>query len=450
MSDKQAFHIVGAGLVGSLLALRLSQEGHPVEVFEKREDMRTADISAGRSINLALANRGMEPLIAAGLKNEIKALTIPMRGRMIHHENGDTEFQSYGQRESEVIYSIGRGQLNQLLLNEAEKHGAKLKFNVDCKSVDLEQKTFKAKHFDEVSQIDFDCLIGTDGSNSPVRGALMDLPGSEFDLSPLDHSYKELCIPPTESGGWQIEREALHIWPRDSFMLIALPNLDGSFTVTLFMANSGDISFQALDTPEKVQVFFERFFPDALALLPSLMVDFFENPTGHLATVRCWPWNSEDKALILGDAAHAIVPFHGQGMNCGFEDVSCFMQQLQESGDSTTQAFTKTAELRKPNGDAIADLALENYVEMRADVRDPKYLLKKSIAFALEKKYPSRFVPRYSLVMFHHIPYAKAKSVGIKQDRFLSDLVKDIQTIEELDWQKVDEVMTQEFTENII
>lgn len=450
MTDKQAFHIIGAGLVGSLLALRLSQEGHPVSVFEKREDMRNADISAGRSINLALANRGMAPLVAAGLEEAINALTIPMRGRMIHHENGKTEFQSYGQKEEEVIYSISRGQLNQLLLNEAEKYGAKIQFEADCGRPDFDAKTISVTVDGAVSSQSFEAIIGTDGANSPVRAALMDLPKSRFDLAPLDHSYKELCIPPSGSGGWQIEREALHIWPRDSFMLIALPNLDGSFTVTLFMANTGDISFQAINTPEKVQAFFQKYFPDTIELIPNLLEDYFENPTGHLATVRCSPWNLDSSALILGDAAHAIVPFHGQGMNCGFEDVGCFMEQIKEHGTDLGTCFAETARLRKPNGDAIADLALENYVEMRASVRDPKFLLKKAIAFAIEKQYPNRFVPRYSLVMFHHIPYSQAQSIGVKQDRFLSELAKDIEDVSALNWDVVDEVMARDFKEAII
>lgn len=439
-AQKQHITIIGAGPVGSLTALYLAKRGYQVTVFEKRPDMRINTISAGRSINLALANRGIYPLQQVGLMDKVNEMLIPMKGRMIHDLDGNTSFQPYGQRPHEVIYSVSRRDLNILLMNESQATGnVTIHFEHSVSSIDFNSKTLTLlnEHNGETLTHDYDLLIGSDGSGSAVRKAMhADLPenASHYNrIEPLDHSYKELTIPAGDNGQFQVEKQALHIWPRGEYMLIALPNVDGSFTVTLFLPNEGENSFAELTDKAKVNAFFEHQFKDALALIPNLADDFFEHPTGHLGTVRSNPWHHGDSCLLIGDAAHGIVPFHGQGMNCGFEDACVLNELLDEHNDNWLTLFEAYTQARKPNGDAIADLALDNYIEMRKSVREEKYLQKKALAFELEKRFPQQFIPRYSMVMFHRQPYAEAKQRGEIQNEILEQLLKNVSDIANVD-----------------
>jgi kynurenine 3-monooxygenase len=435
--QKETITLVGAGLVGSLLAVLLARRGFSVEIFERRPDMRSTDISAGRSINLALANRGIYPLEQAGLMEKVSPILTPMKGRMVHDIAGNQNFQSYGQKPEEVIYSVSRGDLNKICMSAAEATGlVKIHFNQKCESVDLDNNLLTLQ--DEITgatqQRKFTRLVGTDGSASAVRDAIHAVKSTQHDILELGHSYKELRIPPGENGTFLIDKNSLHIWPRGGYMLIALPNEDASFTVTLFMPTEGDISFAAIDSPEKVQAFFREQFPSTLSLLPDLNEDFFDNPTGKLATVKCAPWHYQDKALLLGDAAHAIVPFHGQGMNCGFEDALALVETIDKYADDWHKIFTTVDNDRKVNGDAIADMAIENYITMRDSVRDEKFLLKSALAFELERRYPDYFCPRYSMVMFHRLPYAEAKERGVVQETILHQLTESIDSVESVDF----------------
>jgi len=446
---KETITLIGAGLVGSLLAILLAKRGFRVEVFERRSDMRQKNISAGRSINLALANRGIYPLEQAGLMDKVKPILTTMKGRMIHDLEGKQNFQPYGQKPEEVIYSVSRGDLNKICMDEAEKSGlVKIHFNQRCTSVDFENNTFQVE--DSVSQekqkLSFSQLIGTDGSASEVRDAIHKVESKQLDILQLGHSYKELRIPPGKNNEFQIDKNSLHIWPRGGYMLIALPNEDASFTVTLFMPNEGDISFKSIDTPEKVNEFFKTHFQDTLELLPELEKDFFENPTGSLATVKCSPWYHQDKALLLGDAAHAVVPFHGQGMNCGFEDALDLAETIDKYSGSDLdwhEIFSTVDKNRKINGDAIADMAIENYITMRDSVRDEKFILKNQLAFELEKRFPERFCPRYSMVMFHRLPYSEAKERGVIQEDILSQLTDGLSDIDKVDYGLAERLISQ-------
>jgi len=448
--DQQSITLVGAGLVGSLLALYLAQRGYKVDVYEHRDDMRRADISAGRSINLALANRGIYPLEQAGLMDQIRPLLIAMKGRMIHDLDGNTNFQSYGQRPEEVIYSVSRGDLNKICMSAAEATGqVKIHFAKKCQLVDLDNREIEVadKHNQTLEKVKFNQLIGTDGGGSIVRQAIHEKNSKQHKILPLGHQYKELTIPAGDNGEFLIDKHSLHIWPRGGFMLIALPNLDGSFTVTLFMPESGDISFEAIDNQQKLKAFFNTYFKDVLPLIADLNEAYFSNPTGNLATVKCAPWNFEDKALLLGDAAHAVVPFHGQGMNCGFEDAFSFAQCLDRNNPSHNHAwqklFSEMNKLRKENADAIADMAVENYITMRDSVNDPKFKLRSALAFELEKRFSDFFCPRYSMVMFHRLGYAEAKQRGAVQEEILGELTQNISNIEQVDYSLAEQLINE-------
>lgn len=453
-NSEQSITLIGAGLVGSLLAVLLAKRGFRVEVFERRPDMRRTDISAGRSINLALANRGIYPLEQAGLMDKVRPTLTAMKGRMVHDVAGNQNFQSYGQKEQEVIYSVSRGDLNKICLDAAEQTGlVNIHFEHKCNQVDFTKKQLNLidERNNKPINHQFERVIGTDGSASAVREAIHNKASTQLDILPLGHSYKELRIPPGENGSFLIDQHSLHIWPRGGFMLIALPNEDGSFTVTLFMPSEGDISFSSLDTEAKALAFFEEFFPNTLPLLPNLVDEFFNNPTGKLATVKCTPWHYHDLALILGDAAHAIVPFHGQGMNCGFEDAIALAEIIDSdlTGNTTSNwqaIFAKADQQRKENGDAIADMAIENYITMRDSVRDEKFLLKSALAFELENRFPERFCPRYSMVMFHRLPYAQAKSRGIIQEDILTQLTLDATSLEEVEFELAKKLVEQKLT----
>lgn len=389
--SKQHITIIGAGPVGSLTALFLAQRGYKVSLFEKRPDMRKNAISAGRSINLALANRGISPLEKVGLMDKVNAMLIPMKGRMVHDIEGNTNFQAYGQKPHEVIYSVSRRDLNILLMDEAQATGnVTIEFEHSVEGVDFDKKIITMTNDQSGERIghNYELLIGSDGSPSAVRKALhADLPKDDNHynrMEMLDHSYKELCIPPGDNGSFLIEKSALHIWPRGEYMLIALPNTDGSFTVTLFSPNEGENGFAELTDKASVTAFFAKQFKDALDVIPNLAEEFLGNPTGRLGTVRSNPWHHADNTLLIGDAAHGIVPFHGQGMNCGFEDAGVLNELLDELNDDWHKVMPAYQQARKPNGDAIADLALDNYIEMRKSVAEAKYLQKKSLAFELE------------------------------------------------------------------
>ncbi len=438
--------LVGAGLAGSLLAIFLARRGHRVRLIERRLDPRKTGASAGRSINLALANRGIAALEEVGVMESVRPALIPMAGRMLHDEEGRLRLIPYGNKPHEVIYSASRAGLNTLLLDAAEAtRQVSIRFGATVSGVDFAERRvrFLAGEDPDPQTTPYDVLIGTDGSASAVRAAILERTGGRLDEEPLGHGYKELSIPPGPGGQFQMEKGALHIWPRGEYMLIALPNVDGSFTVTLFLPNQGEESFQVLTTTEAVDALFERRFADAIALMPRLGEDFFENPTGHLETIRCAPWSFEDHALVLGDAAHAIVPFHGQGMNAAFEDCSAFDRCLRDPDRQWNEVFAEFEERRRPNTDAIADMALENYVEMRSTVREPKFQLKQGLSFRLEERHPGRFIPRYSMVMFHTIPYEEAKRRGAIQEEILDELTSRAASLDEVDLARADRLIAE-------
>lgn len=431
-TNTKVITLVGGGLVGSLLALILARKGYQVDVYESRPDMRKQDISAGRSINLALANRGIKPLENLGLMADINQLMIPMRGRMVHVEGQAAQLQPYGQASHEVIYSISRGQLNSYLMTQAEATGL-VNFHFDHKVNDINftKQQLTVNHNQQEKTVNFDLLFGSDGANSPVRHAILAQSKEQNTLvksteEMLDHSYKELTILPDKNGKHQLDKQALHIWPRGEFMLIALANLDGSFTVTLFMPNSGTQSFANINTAQEIEQFFTEHFASVKPLLADLVNSYQQNPTGKLATVKCAPWHIQDKGLILGDAAHAIVPFHGQGMNCGFEDCYWLAEHLPQACDDTEVNWQSLFEQfqfeRKPNSDAIADMALENYIEMRDSVRKSEFIKQKQFAFQLQQWFPERFTPRYAMVMFEHRPYQQAYQLGKVHQQLLAEL----------------------------
>lgn len=444
--QKQPILLVGAGLAGSLLAVYLARRGHAVNVYERRADMRLEEMSVGRSINLALSVRGTHALAEVGLLDDIMQMAIPMRGRMIHGSDGSHSFQPYGKDDSEVIYSVSRGELNKRLMTLAESHsGVRLHFRQRCDGMDFARRS--VLFTDEVTGRSYErtgmIAIATDGAGSAVRQSMERAGHAHFTQDMLAHGYKELTIPPDDDGHFRLQRNALHIWPRHSFMLIALPNPDGSFTCTLFLQHEGDPGFDALDTPEHVRAFFAREFPDALPLMPTLEEDFFANPTGMLGTVRGYPWHVDGAAALLGDAAHAIVPFFGQGMNCAFEDCTVLNECLEEFGDDWDHVLLAWQERRKANADAIADLALENFVEMRDSVADPHFLLMKKVGLELERRFPEYFIPKYSMVTFHRTPYAVAKQRGRIQQEILENLTHGASGLAEIDFARAGQLITQ-------
>nr|WP_321226598.1 NAD(P)/FAD-dependent oxidoreductase [uncultured Psychroserpens sp.] len=432
-NKKQNILIIGAGLCGSLLALRLGQRGYNVTVYEMRPDLRRTDISAGRSINLAFSNRGNKAIKLVGLEQKVKELCIPMNGRMIHDKEGNTFLSNYSGRDYEYINSISRGELNSLLLTEAEKHdNVTIHFNKKCKSVDFENTTAHFQDYTTKDEFieDADAIIATDGAGSALRKSYYLGKKFLFSFSQnyLTHGYKELSILPSETGDYKTYKNALHIWPRGDFMVIALPNLDGSFTVTLFLSFAeGEYNFNNLTTPEIVTEFFTKEFPDALELMPNLVEDFFENPTAPLGTVKCSPWHYKGNTLLMGDSAHAIVPFYGQGMNASFEDVVEFDQVLDSHEDADWETiFTTYEKTRKKDTDAIADLAIDNFHEMKDHVGQAIFQEKRKIEMALEKEFPEDYSSKYSLVTFNeNIGYREAMLRGRAQDKAILNMLAD-------------------------
>ena len=448
MSARDKLTLIGSGLTGPLLAISLVERGFEVELYERRPDMRRVPISAGRSINLALSTRGIHALREAGVFEQIRKIIIPMRGRMMHAVSGELTFMPYGKDETEVINAVSRAELNIALMNAAEAHGVSIHFNRRCTGFDLRSGAVYVRNHDTGPRatIETNVAIATDGAVSAIRTAMLKVPRFNFSQQYLDYGYKELTIPAGPGGQHIFETHALHIWPRGTFMLIALPNIDGAFGCILFLPFDGDVSFTSLDTESKVQTFFATQFPDALAVMPDLKANFFANPTGAMVTVKCSPWHVDGKALLLGDAAHAIVPFFGQGMNCAFEDCTYFLELLDRLGPDWPRLFSEFENARKTDTDAIADLAIENFVEMRDRVADPRFLFRKKIELELEKKYPETFVPKYAMVTFHRTPYSVAAARGAIQDRILGELCDSVQRIEDVDWQKADKLVHRELT----
>ena len=445
---KPTITLIGSGLAGPLLAIELKKRGYPVQLFERRPDMRRVAISAGRSINLALSTRGIHALQQAGLWDDMRKIIVPMKGRMMHSIAGDLTFQRYGKDDSEVINSISRAELNIALMNAAEERGVQIGFNQRCVGYDSRKGALEIRNEEtgEIREIVSEVVIATDGSGSAIRTEMLKLPRFNFSQQYLDYGYKELTIPAGANGEFQLEPHALHIWPRGSFMLIALPNIDGTFACILFLPFEGENSFALLDSGDKALAFFEKQFPDALRLMPRLAENYEANPVGAMVTIKCAPWHQDGKTLLLGDAAHAIVPFFGQGLNCAFEDVTCFLELLDAHGAQWGTLFTKFEHARKENTDAIADLAVENFVEMRDRVSDPHFLFRKKVELALEARYPGVFIPKYAMVTFHRLPYSVAAARGRVQDRMLSELCDSIDRIDDIDWKKADALVRRELT----
>lgn len=433
--------VVGAGLAGSLLAIYLAKRGIQVDVFEARPDMRKQTVGAGRSINLALSDRGIAALREVDMEEYMLAESVPMYGRMVHSETGEKKLLTYSGRPGEFINSISRGGLNIALMNEAEQYrGVRFIFNQQCVGFDASAGEVI---FANGRTVRGDTVIATDGAGSAVRGSMSNiLPDFEISQVFQEHGYKELRIPPGSKREFLIEKNALHIWPRHKFMMIALPNFDRSFTCTLFLAQrsaAGDAShanepsFDKLTDASSVRAFFETEFPDAVPLMPTLVDDFFSNPTGSLGTIKCWPWNIGGKALLLGDSAHAMVPFYGQGMNCAFEDVRALDQLIAKHGDDWETIYSEYGRSRKPNTDAIQDMAVENFYEMRDATADPVFQRKRELETKLEQTF-SDYFSKYSMVTFREdLPYSVAMKKGNAQDELLMQISAEARSLEEID-----------------
>jgi kynurenine 3-monooxygenase len=423
---RESVTIIGAGPVGTLLALLLARDGRAVQLLERRADPRQAPADSGRSINLALAARGLLALERAGVLESLRGLMVEMRGRQVHEPGGSSVLMNYGLRPSEVIHAISRSRLNAALI-EAAAHTPQitLRFSQRCLDVDPASGSlqWREESSGQVHRESAALLIAADGAGSAVRAAFAARGVLQASEVPLDHDYKELLIPASATGGYALERNALHIWPRGGYMLIALPNPDGTFTATLFLPARGvTASFDALHAAGAARAFFAQHFPDVLALLPDFEAQYARNPQGKLATLYCWPWHQQ-RSLLIGDAAHAIVPFHGQGLNCGFEDC-VVLARLLAAGDNPQAACAAFERERRPNTDAIAAMALENYEEMRSHVLAPDFARRKQLAAELERRFPQRFIPRYSMVMFHpEIAYAEAQRRGAMQEQVLDALL---------------------------
>lgn len=453
---KPAITIVGAGLVGSLLATLLGQRGFAVSVFERRPDPRRAGFLGGRSINLALAERGWHGLRLAGLQQRMLEIAVMMRGRMIHDLDGRTNLQRYGRDDSEVIWSVNRGALNITLLDAAEAAGADIHFDQRLDALDWATSTLHLRSEEGVAAThQADVILGCDGAGSALRGAMAQTTDLGERFEPLGHGYKELEIPAladfpsgqlpsplrdalARGERFAMEPNALHIWPRGNYMCIALPNAEGSFTVTLFLASEGTPSLAGITSAADVRAFFERDFADAVPLMPDLEKDFLGNPIGLLGTLYLDRWHLAGKALLLGDACHAIVPFHGQGMNAGFEDAVELAELLSATPHDSAAVFAEFERRRKPNADAIAAMALDNYIEMRDRVDDADYLLMRELDRALAARHPGRWVPRYWMVTFSRIPYATAFERGEIQARLLRQMIEGKQSLAEIDLDQAD------------
>ena len=437
-----AVGIIGAGPTGALLAILLQRRGHAVRLYESRADPRRSAAPTGRTINLALADRGIHALQLAGVFQDIEKALLPMRGRLIHDRDGSTSLQPYGQRANEVIYSVSRHRLNQALLEVAARQpGVTVHFEHRFEAAEFDQGTALIRDLrgDRLIGVPMQPLLAADGAGSLMRRRLSALNLIEAHETDLEHGYKELSVPPDAAGGYALAADALHIWPRGNHMLIALPNEDGSFTATLFLPKQGPLSFESLTQTADIEQFFSRTFPDARALMPDCVAEFRDRPVGFLGTVSAHPWAHAGMTALIGDAAHAMVPFHGQGMNCCFEDCVEFDACLGRH-HSWESVFAEFSSLRKPDTDAISAMALDNYLEMRERVADPKFVLQQALSLELERRFPRRFIPRYSMVMFHHeIPYRTALDRGAVQSRLLSELTEGrVSRLEDIDFERAE------------
>ncbi|ALM06475.1 kynurenine 3-monooxygenase [Sediminicola sp. YIK13] len=431
--------IVGSGLVGSLLALYLRKAGHSITVFDRRPDIRNVQFS-GRSINLAMSNRGWKSLRAVGIEDEIKKIAIPLDKRAMHVVGQPLYFQKYG-KDGEAIWSISRGVLNRRMIDLAEEAGVEFRFEEKVWDVDLPNaKIFTGETEKGVwEEYDYDVIFGCDGAFSRVRHKMQRRSRFDYSQEFIDVGYKELTIPANADGTHKLDKHSFHIWPRGKFMFIAMPNLDGSFTCTLFLPFEGEVSFESIKTKEDAKKFFTTYFPNVMQDIENLTQDFFSNPTSAMVTIKCYPWTYWDKVALVGDSAHAIVPFYGQGMNAGFEDIYVLCELLDNSYNDWSSAFEAYQELRKPNADAIAELSYRNFMEMSSKTADPKFLLQKKIERRFSEKYPDKWIPSYSRVTFSEGSYAEALAIGDAQERIMKQIMQMPQIEEKWDSQEVEQ-----------
>ena len=428
MQKTQKIAIVGSGLVGSLLAIYLKKEGHTVHVYDRSPDIRSINFS-GRSINLAMSHRGWKALDGAGVSEKVREIAIPMEKRAIHLVD-KLNFQFYG-NNGENIYSISRGVLNRKMIDLAEEAGAEFFFEQKIWDISLADATLHIGETErgEWTDVKYDIVFGADGAFSRIRHRMQRQSMFNYSQEFLNTGYKELNIPANADGSHKLDKNSLHIWPRGEYMLIALPNLDGSFTCTLFMPFEGENSIDSLKTEEDVKSFFEKNLPDTVDVISNLTKDFFENPTSTLVTMKCFPWTFEDKVALIGDACHAIVPFYGQGMNAGFEDITILYEMIQKYGNDWKTIFSEYEISRKPNADAIAELSYRNFMEMSSKTADPNFLLQKKIEKHFADKFPEKWIPLYSRVTFSHRPYTEALAIGDFQDTIMKEILS-IENIE--------------------
>ena len=436
--------IVGAGLVGSLWAVYLSKAGYKVNIFERRPDIREAEISAGKSINLALSDRGWKAFDTVGVGDEIRKIAIPMYGRKIHGQDGNLTYQPYGQ-EGQAIYSVSRGGMNAKLMTIAEEAGdAEIKYNEKCYNADLENGTVYLENTltGKKTNIKSDVVFATDGAFSAVRyNAMQKLDRFNYSQQYIEDGYREILLPANPDGSYKLEKNALHIWARGRFMLIALPNEDGSFTCTLFMPfKGGKNSFEYLKNKDQVDLFFKSTFPDFYELMPNIADAWEDHPLSSLALIKCYPW-THGKVALMGDAAHATVPFYGQGMNCGFEDCTIMWELMQEYNSDWKTVFSKYQSTRKPDGDAMQNLSLHNYRVMRDYVADPAFLLQKKLERRIQQLYPDKYMPLYSMVTFSHMPYSKALKKGNEQDEKIKNIMREHNVLQLFKTNKIDELI---------
>ena len=440
-------HIVGAGLVGSLWAVLLRKQGFEVTLLERRADPRKQRDDAGRSINLVVTSRGLQALELAGLQTQIRKISVPVYGRMIHPKSGENIYQAYGQ-SNEFNLSISRGELNRFLIDEAEKAGAKLLFDHEIEDIDVRKKEIHFKSLKGPETYSYEILFGADGAGSRLRKKLAEIYKIQEETQWLEADYKELSLP-LKQGKPALKTDALHIWPRGAHMLMALANRDGSFTTTLYLPKvstpSREWSFERAQTPKQVDELFHSEFSDAIELMPAYQKEFAENPQGHLGTVRCAQWVFDNSIALMGDAAHAILPFFGQGMNSGFEDCTVLHNLIRENSKDWARALATYEKIQKPNAQAIADMALENWVEMRDKVGDKNFLLRKKIEGSLEQKYPGRFKSRYGLITYTLTSYSLAQKAGLCQNQIMDELTKGISSLEEVSWDRADQLLKQEW-----
>jgi kynurenine 3-monooxygenase len=423
--------IVGSGLVGSLLALYLRKHGHQVTVFDRRPDIRTVEFS-GRSINLAMSDRGWKALRQVGIEEQVKKLAIPLYKRALHVKGKPMYFQEYG-KDGQAIWSISRGILNRKMIDLAEKAGSQFRFNEKVWDISLHEAKLYTGETEkgEWEEYQFDMVFGCDGAFSRIRHKMQRRSRFDYSQDFIDVGYKELTIPANKDGSHKLDKNSFHIWPRGRFMFIAMPNLDGSFTCTLFLPFEGEVSFEEIKTKRDASDFFNRYFPSVSEEIENLTQDFFTNPTSALVTMKCYPWSYWDKVALVGDAAHAIVPFYGQGMNAGFEDIYELDAIIERIGDDWERIFREYQEIRKPNADAIAELSFRNFMEMSAKTADPLFLLQKKIERHFAEKYPEKWIPAYWRVTFSDRPYAEALSIGESQELIMQQIMK-IPNIEEV------------------